>query len=172
MWIAEDLIRIAFLVAKRQPKRSGLGFEPLQSRGSPGRGRAAELELEGPRKGFTGLEAGSQCGFQYGFRAAARQPKSRFLQPSPLRIAAQGFAHPGSEDAMKVEPREIGYVGQLRAIQRLIEVRVDVVQHTVYAAVYSAREAWAEGLVGMVGVLKVSVHLADNLLIVMPLGMS
>lgn len=38
--------------------------------------------------------------------------------------------------------------------------------------VYSAREAWAEGLVGMVGVLKVSVHLADNLLIVMPLGMS
>lgn len=35
---------------------------------------------------------------------------------------------------MKVEAREIGDFSQLRAVQRLIEVRVDVVEHTVDAA--------------------------------------
>ena len=111
MDIAEDLIRIALLVAWLLSDRGRLHFQPLKSRGAPGRWRAAELEFEGSRKRFARVEAGGQRCFKYCFMATTGQPEGRLLEPSTLCVTAKRFAHPCGENSMKMEAREIGDVG-------------------------------------------------------------
>ncbi len=138
--IADRLIWIALVAGGVAVlDRCGLAGQPVGGVGAPGGRRAAELLLEGTGEGFAGTEAGGERRLQYRF-AGAGQAKGGFFQAPAAQVVAQRFAHPGGEDAVEMKAREVGHIGQLRQLQRLVQVLVDVIEHAVHAPrIFGAR---------------------------------
>ena len=99
---------------------------------SPRGRRAAEPNPKGARERLSRTEAHRECDMQDGCTRLRRKAHGRDFDPSSPQIVAKCLAHPRGKESMKVERGKMGHFGQGVQVKRLIQVLVDVFEHSVH----------------------------------------
>lgn len=101
---------------------------------APSGGRTAKPAIEGARKGFGRAKTHRQGNVQNPCARLGRKPHGGDLDTSATQIIANGFAHPGGEQSMKVERGKVRDVSQRVEAHRLFEMLVDIGKHPMHPA--------------------------------------
>lgn len=100
---------------------------------SPDAGRTAEPTLECARKCFRRAETHRQRHIQNRQAWLCCQPHGRHFNTPTTHIVAQCLAHPRSEEPMEMKGGEVRDFGQGAQVERLIQMLVDVCDHSMHS---------------------------------------
>lgn len=90
-----------------------------------------ELLPECTREGFGGTKPDFNGDIQNGLQGAMNEHACSNIQSAAAEIVADSFSHPDGEQAMKMERREVGDACELGNLERITEMRIDMVKHPI-----------------------------------------